>query len=294
MERVTAAYKMYGGSLRYVIECVGFMKAGQPATERIDSAITEKCRAILEHFFGAGFGGPEDSISDVLIHRNPRIGDDGQVKYDVKGMKIIYSFASPFVFHQILSFHSHNIATLARQKFDLGTFRGSEDGEKFELLCFHCFKFSGVTFSVRPLDQTLGLSDGQIVFPPVEILPLNWKVRSNYLQENLLYLPPVGNLESGDAFCVMQFNGAPTLIVLQATIAERHPIKMNGLKVISECFNSCNIHVASQMLIFVTPKDGKLSMKQALVTQKNIVAQSIPGSLARFATNQYMLENHFN
>jgi hypothetical protein len=60
----------------------------------------------------------------------------------------------------------------------------------------HVCKFSDVIFTIIPLDKTDDLNYFKIVFPKSEYLVRNW---FNYnLQENVLYLPTVENLESGD------------------------------------------------------------------------------------------------
>ena len=63
-------------------------------------------------------------------------------------------------------------------------------------------------------------------------------------------MPPYGNLESGDAFCLIEINGRWTLVILQCTITENHPVKQNGMKVIYDCYKK------NPALI---PLNGKLS-----------------------------------
>lgn len=119
MENVRAAYEMYGGSLRYVMECVSDVKKGKSATCIIDAAIADKGRDIARDFFVIGFGGPNTSISDVLIHRNPLLDDDGRIQYDGKNMVLNYNFASPYVFHRIKALDPEAIVTAARQKYNV-------------------------------------------------------------------------------------------------------------------------------------------------------------------------------
>lgn len=58
------------------------------------------------------------------------------------------------------------------------------------------------------------------------------------LQPNFLYRPKISNLESGDAFYALpsEFcqDGQPVfpLVVLQITVGENHPVKVNGLHII--------------------------------------------------------------
>ena len=181
----------------------------------------------------------------------------------------------------------------SKAKFSVGTFRGGDDGEQFELLCFHCFKFSGVQFKVIPLTNTVSLRELDIIFPAMEVLPLDWKVRTDCLKQDKLYIPPVGNLESGDAFCVMTINNVLTLVVLQVTIAENHPVKMNGLTTIYNCYNNTipKVLIKNKILIFVTPKNGTLKNNQNLVTQNGKNATTIPANIRPFANNQYKIEN---
>jgi hypothetical protein len=60
----------------------------------------------------------------------------------------------------------------------------------------------------------------------------------------------------------MKLNGVRTLIVWQVTIADRHPIKMNGLEKIYGCIGKAGVTIENKTLIFVTPVNGLLTSKQ--------------------------------
>jgi hypothetical protein len=285
--KLAKGFEFYGGAIRNIINS---MKAENPEGEII-KAVNEKGKVICDRFFQSGFGGAEESISDVLIHRNPLVRDDGSVNYNGKGVLIKFNFASPYIFKKLLSLHDQSLVAQARQKFNAGTCHGGSHGEQFELLCFHCFKFSSVLFKIKPLVDTIGLEEMDITFPGIKILPLNWKSRNDVLEFNVLFLPPVGNLESGDGFCLMNVNNKRTLLVLQATTGENHPVKMNGLKTIHDCYKNSGIDHEDSKLVFVIPTNGKLVKKQPLTTKAGTVATQIHPDVLPFNNNQFSLEN---
>jgi hypothetical protein len=108
------------------------------------------------------------------------------------------------------------------------------------------------------------------------------------LQADVLYIPPYGNLESGDAFCLIKINERWTLVILQCTIAEAHPVKQNGVKIIHDCFKTNpELVVNDTVIIFMIPSNGKLKTKQPMVTQKNAAVQLVTIAV----TAQYKIEN---
>jgi len=275
----------FGGSFRNCIQCVA--KEDDPEL-MIKEAMELKGQTICEHFFVHGFGGHEEDISDTLIHRNPILLDDGN--YDFNHYR--YDFASPYVLKKLTAMNAHGFITNAKQKYTIGTFSGAGDGIEFELLCFHSFQFSGLEFNIIPLNNTSNLSNISITFPDIEVLQLNWRTQTNYLSMNKLYIPPYGNLESGDAFCVMMVNGILTLIIVQCTIAEEHPIKKNGVEQIYECFKkNSSISCQNAMIVFVTPVHGKLTNKQSISTQSGTVSKKFSKKISSIENCQFKLEN---
>jgi hypothetical protein len=211
-------------------------------------------------------------------------------KYIYHAKPCIYSFASPHVLQRLLTLKNNMMATEARNKYDSGTFRGGDDGNEFELLCLHGFKISDVEFQAQPL--TDGAQPTQVKFPPKRVLALNWREQENYLEANVLYIPPYGNLESGDSFCLIEINGRWTLVILQCTIAENHPVKQNGVKVIHDCFTkNRDLKVDDTVIMFMIPVNGKLKTKQPLVTpKKGGVLEEVQRVTIAVAA-QYKIEN---
>ena len=95
-------------------------------------------------------------------------------------------------------------------------------------------------------------------------------------------MPSHGTLESVDAFCCLN----DTVFGFQITIAESHPVKMRGLRVIAQRFPNA----IKQCLVFVTPLNGKLVSQQHLHTTESRVAQKHDG-VEGFAQNQYKMAN---
>ena len=271
----------FGGSIRSNIQ-VALSK--EDSVARIEEAILVKGEVVCDRFFKAGFGGTEDVVSDVLVHRNPKMKEANT--YDFNAVTCAYSFASPYVLRRLLQLKDKMLVTEARAKYTAGTFRGGDDGNEFELLCLHGFKVSDVEFLAQPL--TDGAEATMVRFPAKQVLALNWREQKDYLQVNVLYISPYGHLESGDSFCLIKINERWTLVVLQCTIAEHHPVKQNGMKIIHDCYTkNSELQVDDTVIMFMIPVNSKLKNKQPMVTQKNEVVRLV--SIA--VTAQYKIEN---
>jgi len=286
-EKAQRAYdniQFFGGSIRKNIEVA---ETGDNPVDDIDEALTEKGEAVCDRFFKAGFGGTEDVVSDVLVHRNPQMVEQ---KYNYSAKPCVYSFASPYVLRRLLVLNNNLLVTDARNKYNAGTFRGGDDGNEFELLCLHGFKISDVEFLAQPL--TDGAQPTQVKFPAKRVLALNWREEeNNYLEANVLYIPPYGNLESGDAFCLIEINGRWTLVILQCTIAENHPVKQNGMKIIYDCYKkNPALKVDDTVIMFMIPLNGKLKTKQPVVTQKKGAVEEVQ-RVTITVTAQYKIQN---
>lgn len=270
----------FGGSIRSNIQ-VAVQK--KDPLKNLESALQIKGELVCERFFKAGFGGREDSVSDMLVHRNPQKEEN---KYNYNAESCTCSFASPFVLRRLLQLKDNMLVTDARNKFNAGTAFGGNDGNEFELLCLHGFEISGVEFLAQPL--TDDAQETMVVFPSKQVLALNWREQKNYLQVNVLYIPPYGNLESGDAFCLIEINQRWTLVILQCTIAMTHPVKQNGVKVIFDNYvGNSSLHVDDTVIMFMIPVNGKLKTKQSLVTKKMKETQQLFINVAA----QYKIEN---
>lgn len=276
----------FGGSIRNNIR-TAVMSADPIGT--IEEAIKAKGINVCEQFFRAGFGGTEADVSDLLVHRNPVKNIDGVYNFNDK--PCAFSFASPYVFRKLLALHKNILVNDARSKYNVGTFHGGDDGNEFELLCLHGFKISDVEFCALPL--TDGAQQIQVKFPPKEVLARNWRDVRNYLKANVLYIPPYGNLESGDAFCLIEINGRWTLVILQCTIAESHPVKQNGVKIIRDCYTEkSELLVDDTVIMFMIPENGKLKKKQRMVTQmKGGVLEAVQ-RVTVIVSAQYKIENN--
>lgn len=71
--------------------------------------------------------------------------------------------------------------------------------------------------------------------------------------------------------------------MLQITVGENHPVKVNGLHDIILAYSDfIQQRIIKKLLVFVTPLDGKLNSVQPLHTQQNKVAQVIPKLVQEF------------
>ena len=122
--------------------------------------------------------------------------------------------ASLYVFDKLLS--TRKTISLARykEKFNNASIRGSEDGKLFEHLCLFVFPFLGRSFELVLLSDSN--TKQKITVPATkQILTVNW--RNEELNENVLYVPSHGSMESGDAFCLLNVQGVRCVIVFQMT-----------------------------------------------------------------------------
>jgi hypothetical protein len=290
-ERIFQNGRIFGGAIRNIISSIHLSEDPQKMTR---AALLRKGADVCDRFFKVGFGGTEDVISDLLIHRNPSVKENGS--YDYNALSMTYNFASPYVLKELTALNKSGFVAAAKQKYMFGTFNGSEDGKEFEMLCFHSFPFSGLKFKITPLQNTVDLKEFFVTFPAIEYLPLNWRFRNDYLKCNVLYLPPYGNLEAVDAFCVMKIlpAGKLTLINLQCTISPKHSIKMNGINIIYNAFQqNSNILIANSIIVFVIPSTGKLVAKQSIVNNAKVTALKIPTAIKSIENQQYKLTNNF-
>ena len=260
-QRAYENIRYFGGSIRSNIHVA--ISQQSPVT-KIEAAILAKGDFLCERFFITGFGVSEEVLSDVLVHRNPKKEDD---KYDFDSVPGVFSFASPFVLQRLFQLNNNMLVTKARNKYNAGTFRGGDDGINFEGLCLRCFQISNIEFLTQPL--TDGTEAITVIFPDKQVLAINWREQDNYLQADILYIPSFENQESGDAFCLIKINERWTLIILQCTIAETHPVKQNGVKIIHDrCTKNSKLQVDDTVIMFMIPFNGQLKTKQSLVSQK--------------------------
>jgi hypothetical protein len=225
-------------------------------------------------------------MSDMLIHQNPVKNGD---VYDFSSKT--YSFASKYVFRQLIEFKRKMLVIKARDEFRYSTFHDRNDGNEFKILCLHGFKISGVEFHAQPLTE--GAQSIKVTFPSKQVLAVNWRAQKNYLATNVLYIPPNGNLESGDSFCLIEISKRWTLVIIQCTIAETHPVKQNGVKIIHDCYTkNAELNVDDTVIIFMIPESGRLNTEQAIVSEEQKGTSML--EVNRFTvgvTAQYKIEN---
>ena len=106
---------------------------------------------------------------------------------------------------------------------------------------------------------------------------------------HVLYKSPATNAESLDAFMMTSNH---ELILLQLTVAKKHPVKVQGLKALLNRFkgkyNSCCI-------VFVCPSSRRLHKIQNLVVKKESQNPNIPQIIKKYKldTIQYVLPLKF-
>lgn len=164
---------------------------------------------------------------------------------------------------------------------------GGSAGNLFEKICLWLKPIAGRTLRFVSLESSPAeLID--LTLPSTALLDYHWKKNAandatKKLQPGFLYQPKISDLESGDAFCLLPFGHANDqnplffLVVLQITVGETHPVKVNGLHDIILAYSEeIRNRIRKKLLVFVTPLDGKLNSVQPLLTQQGKVIREIP------------------
>jgi hypothetical protein len=257
-------FVLFGGVPRYI-----FSDATDNSSLRVllGEALEEKGGALSESFFKYGFGMADFLQSYMLVHINPpAVG--GEFVYDGKK---VYTFASDAIFQWLAEKHSTQMLAGAVGIFNVGV--ASEEygavsaGKLFEKVCFWLKPLDGMRLTATSLNDA---SQTDFVVPSVrQVLPPDWK-KTALLVPNVLYVPQISNLESGDSFfLVLLPTGGYVLVVLQITVGKSHPVKVNGLHdILLAYLQDVRAHVVSKALVFVLPAHGELDREQALTTQK--------------------------
>jgi hypothetical protein len=111
--------------------------------------------------------------------------------------------------------------------------------------------------------------------------------RDGNLSPGVLYQPRIANLESGDCFCVIDWEEGYMLVILQMTVGKVHPIKVNGLRDIVLAYPmQIRDALVSTVLVFVTPIDGALVGQQPCHTQDGKVAERFPIEVEGFVQHK--------
>eukprot|EP01033_Poteriospumella_lacustris_P003572 gene3572-2591_t len=266
------AFVLFGGVPRYLFpqedtSHTGSTIAINPYT-LMEKALGEKGGAISESFFKYGFGTVDSQQSYLLVHINPSVSAAGEVDYD--GVTK-YTFASDAVFQRLVQKHRDQLLAGATGMFNAGaaseTYGAVSAGHLFEKICLWLTPIDGTRFTALSLS---GDSYAEFEVPPVrELLPHDWK-KTARLVPDVLYVPRISNLESGDSFYLVGLpEGGYQLVVLQMTVGTSHPVKSNGLLTILFAYEEdVRLQVACKALVFVLPEHGRLDEEQALHTQK--------------------------
>jgi hypothetical protein len=265
-------FVFFGGVPRYIFR--NSDPHMSPANDRdpyvlMRNAITEKGGALAESFFKHSFGMADWLQSYMLVHINPPVSVDGEFNY--RGERV-YTFASDIIFQWLVNLHSTQMLAGAVGLFNVGaapeTYGAVSAGKLFEKVCLWLQPLDGKRLPATSLTDA---SKSAIFEVPSErrLLPQDWKKAAG-LAPNVLYVPRIANLESGDAFyLVLLPTGGYLLVVLQITVGKSHPIKANGLNDILLAYQAdVKAAVVSKALVFVLPAHGELDKEQALHTQK--------------------------
>ena len=200
----------------------------------------------------------------MLVHINPPLSATGD--FDYSGM-IVYTFASDAIFQSLVEKHRTQMLAQAVDMFNVGVASESY-GKLFEKVCLWLKPLNGMCFTATSLIDDASNADFEVPSHR-ELLPQDWKKTAS-LVPDVLYVPRISNLESGDCFYLVHLPtaGGYLLVVLQITVGKSHPVKGNGLHDILLAYSEdVRKQVVSKALVFVVPAHGELHGKQPLHTQ---------------------------
>lgn len=261
---------------------------GYDPMNTLNQTLLDKGPRVADYFYKHGFGDIDAYKSYSMIHINPPFSPEkGRLLYECDTGLIVRTFASNYVCQELTRMHSKGIITSLVELFNAGGGLASERlggvsaGHLFEKICSWIVPLANQNITIDRFPPLSSLAMN-ISVPPWEILDSNWKDLKNH-RIGVLYQPQISNLESGDAFGVIQNGTELILIVLQYTIDDNHPVKVNGLKNIVESYpQEIKDHMNRKLLIFVTPVDGKLQKVQPLHSQGGRVMTKLPSEVKDF------------
>lgn len=253
----------------------------------LTKALDDKGGDIINGFFNFSFGIIDSLESYILVHINPPQSGDGGYSYDGA---TVYSFASDEIFQLLVAKYEVKMLAGATNIFNAGaasnTYGAVSAGNLFEKICLWLKPLSGQGIT------GISMSGGDDVTFDVpsdrHILSHDWK-RTAQLCVNKFILPRISNLESGDAFCVVQRGpNCFLLVVFQVTVGNSHPVKVNGLHEILMAYPEIiRKKITQKALVFVIPKHGTLDRDQKLQTQKGKEAVRLPTIVEGFKQYVY-------
>ena len=253
--------------------------------------MAEKGGPIAEGFFKFSFGTVDLHQSYLLVHINPPVSVDGDVQYDGDS---VYSFASDAIFQMLVDKHNTQMLAGAVGLFNAGaaseTYGAVSAGNLFEKICLWLKPLNGQSISATALEDGGAVVDFTVPVGRL-LLPYCWK-KTGQLPINVLILPRISNLKSGDSFCVVEIaTDKYMLVVFQVTVGKAHPVKATGLHDIFFAFSE-NVRnkITRKALVFVIPKHGTLDKVQKLHTQKNEESIALPLIASSFKQYLYRYE----
>lgn len=284
-------FVLFGGVPRYVL----WPGEGRDPAWMLTEAMPINEPRFMESFFSHGYWNTDQEQRCMLVHINPPWSSE-KADWDYQE-SFEYSFASDEIFRRLLVRVDQSLLDKARTKFNAGTWLKAYGpgfaGHLFKKLVLWWTPLATKTVTLMTLaDPSNQLT---VTLPAMKVLPRWWKAAKGSsegeLDTNCLYQPRIANLESGDAFCVIsEMDGSATLIVLQVTVGETHPINVNGLKNIVQAYPlTVQKALVKKCFVFVTPVHGALQrQQQPLHTQEGAVATHVPSEAQGF--QQYVVE----
>ncbi|PKK58121.1 hypothetical protein RhiirC2_796830, partial [Rhizophagus irregularis] len=256
LELAKDLFSKWGGIPRYVLE--------RANDETHQSKLIDAIKGCKVKIF--------DDIGEKCIERSETSHMIAHIDVNPSYKEVILRFASNYVRERVTDKLETSIRARLLEKTKAGT-GNSLLGSVFEYIA-HRTLWNGGKFDVRPLDKyedNNNYDSDAIVNLPKQDLPLYFhKTRIDVIEDGVYYQPQESNFPSVDSII------APNK-VFQMTIAKRHSIKMNGLKILYDKFGG---ESADHLIYyyFVVPEHIYDDYKtQNIANSDGVDAQIIPG-----------------
>jgi hypothetical protein len=278
---VSSQFLIYGGVPRYVFE------QSDEGSDYMEMALRNKGLAVASSGFLSDLtGGVNEALSYTLCHLRP--------KYENTFKRAYTAPASTFVLEALMGLHQEHLIKNA-----LRSIRTKDNpGFLFEYivsryaLAGHTHNASRLSVPNEDSAPALEAMHRTLTIGSFEKFPLDWKNGSWTPKSNVLYLPNTMNLQSIDAFTIIE----KELFFFQCTVSSQHSVKTNGLMDIFKLFSKSEGAglIDKCSLIFVVPTESDLNKVQPLMSKSDEnkaykKSTSIPKGIKHLETEQYVV-----
>ena len=273
----------YGGVPRLV-----FSKLVNASSLLLQEALIVRGEAIVECLFKYGYEYEGSTQNFMVVHANPPVSRNGYYQYNGD---TVYSFASDYIFKQLVERHSKRMLARAATFFDEGIYKNRQDPDAasvlFKKVCLWLKPFKGQITAASVGGTSSNYVDINIPVARYD-LPRDW-VKNSIIPLKALMIPRNPNHDSGDAFFVVE-NGFCSfkLMVFHITVDPLRTVNFIGLQQILQAFpTDVRKNITERLLVYVVPKLDAHYEALKLVTHE-VKGKILPDVLNGFQQSVYL------